>query len=83
MTDARDNWWPLARRLLIPGSGAFWWAVANPPGWALAWLVTSYMISRNVKEQFAIFAASGAVVFGLLTWLLARLFRGTEPEASR
>jgi hypothetical protein len=67
-----------------PGSGVFWWAVANPPGWALGWLVTSYVISRNVKEQFAIFAASGAVVFGLLTWLLlALLFRGTEPEASR
>jgi hypothetical protein len=62
----------------------FWWAVADPPGWALGGLVTSYVISRNVKEQFAIFGASGAVVFGLRTWLLlALLFRGTEPEASR
>jgi hypothetical protein len=65
-------------------SGAFWWAVANPPAWALGWLVTSYVISRNVKEQFAIFGASGAIVFGLLTWLLlAVLLRGTEPEAAR
>jgi len=65
-------------------SGAFWWAVANPPAWALGWLVTSYVISRNVKEQFTIFGASGAIVFGLLTWLvLAVLFRGTEPEAAR
>lgn len=41
------------------------------------------MISRNVKEQFAIFGASGAIVFGLLTWLvLAVLFRGMEPEAA-
>jgi hypothetical protein len=63
---------------------AFWWAVANPPAWALGWLVTSYVISRNVKEQFAIFGASGAIVFGLLTWLvLAVLFRETEPEALR
>jgi hypothetical protein len=65
-------------------SGAFWWAVANPPAWALGWLVTSYVISRNVKEQFTIFGASGAIVFGLLTWLvLAVLFRETEPEAAR
>src|SRR5215211_948043 len=65
-------------------SGAFWWAVANPPAWALGWLVTSYVITRNVKEQFTIFGASGAIVFGLLTWLvLAVLFRGTEPEAAR
>jgi len=63
-------------------SGALWWAVANPPAWALGWLVTSYVITRNVKEQFAIFGASGAHVFGLLTWLLlAMLFRATAPEA--
>jgi len=63
-------------------SGALWWAVANPPAWALGWLVTSYVITRNVKEQFAIFGASGALVFGLLTWLLlAMLFRATAPEA--
>jgi len=65
-------------------SGALWWAVANPPLWGLGWLVTSYVISRNVKEQFTIFGASGAIVFGLLTWLvLAVLFRETEPEAAR
>jgi hypothetical protein len=65
-------------------SGAFWWAIANPPAWALGWLVTTYVISRNVKEQFTNFGAGGALVFGLLTWLLlAVLFRGTEPEAAR
>jgi hypothetical protein len=51
-------------------SGAFWWAVANPPAWALDWLVTSYVITRNVKDQFTNFGASGSLVFGLLTWLL-------------
>jgi hypothetical protein len=63
-------------------SGAFWWAVANPP--AVGWLVTSYVISRNVKEQFTIFGASGAIVFGLLTWfVLAVLLQETEPEAGQ
>jgi hypothetical protein len=65
-------------------SGAFWWVLGNPPAWALGWLVTSYVISRNVKEQFTNFGAGGAIVFGLLTWLvLAVLFRKTEPEAAR
>lgn len=68
--------------------GAFWWAVANPPAWALGWFVSSYVISRNIDERFPIFGASGAIVFGLLTWLLlAMLFRaapevrGTAAEA--
>jgi hypothetical protein len=63
---------------------AFWWAVANPPAWALGWLVTSYVISTNVKEHFAIFGASGALVFGLLTWLLLSvLFRRPTPTPAR
>ncbi|MGH2578624.1 MAG: hypothetical protein ACRDG9_12875, partial [Actinomycetota bacterium] len=66
--------------------GAVWWAVANPPAWALSWVVTSYVLSRNIDERFAIFGASGALVFGLLTMLLlTRLFRATpevrEPAA--
>jgi hypothetical protein len=61
--------------------GAFWWAIVNPPAWALGWLVTSYVITANVKEQFAVFGGSGAIVFGLLTLLvLAVLFRGTAPK---
>ncbi len=60
---------------------AWWWALANPPAWALGWLVTSYVITRNVKEQFPVFGASGAVVFGLLTLsLLAVLFRAAAPK---
>jgi hypothetical protein len=62
--------------------GAFWWAVANPPAWALGWLVTSYVITRNVDDRFPNFGASGALIFGLLTWLLlAVLFRAAAPEA--
>jgi hypothetical protein len=65
-------------------SGALWWAIANPPAWALCWLVTSYVITRNVQDQFTNFGASGALVFGLLTWLLLTvLFREKEPEATR
>ena len=49
--------------------------------WALGWLVTSYVITANVKEQFAVFGGSGALVFGLLTWLLlAVLFQGTVAK---
>jgi hypothetical protein len=65
-------------------AGAFWWAVANPPLWALCWLVTSYVITANVKEQFANFGGSGAIVFGLLTWLvLAGLLRSSSQDAGK
>jgi hypothetical protein len=61
--------------------GAFWWAAANPPAWALGWLVSSYVIAANIDERFPVFGASGALVFGLLTWLLlAVLFRAAVPE---
>jgi hypothetical protein len=62
--------------------GTAWWAVANPPAWALAWLVSSYVLSTNVKEQFANFGASGALLFALLTGaLLTVLFRRLESQA--
>jgi len=64
--------------------GALWWAVVNPPGWALGWFVSSYVIARNIGERFPIFGASGAVVFGLLTWLLLTLIlRGTTADGRR
>jgi len=60
---------------------AFWWALANPPAWALGWLLTSYVITTNIKEQFAVFGGSGAILFGLLTWLvLVSLLREWTPE---
>jgi hypothetical protein len=68
----------LARRR-IPG--AVWWAVANPPAWALGWLVTSYVITKNVEDQFTNFGASGTLLFALLTSVpLAVLLRRTEPN---
>jgi hypothetical protein len=63
------------------GSGALWWVAATPPAWALAWFVTTFVITRNVKEHFAVFGASGALVFALVTWLvLTFLFRPDERE---
>jgi hypothetical protein len=60
--------------------GALWWAVTNPPAWALGWFVSSFVISRNIDERFPIFGASGAIVFGLLTWLLLRFLFRAAPE---
>jgi hypothetical protein len=64
--------------------GAWWWAVANPPGWALGWIVSSYVIARNIEDRWPNFGASGVLVYGLLTWLLlAMLFRQKATEAQR
>jgi hypothetical protein len=66
-------------------SNAIVWAVANPPAWALGWFITSYVIARNIGERYPIFGASGAVVFGLLTWLLlaALIRRASETQGPR
>lgn len=65
-------------------SNAVLWAVANPPAWALAWLVSSYVIARNIGERYPVFGASGCVVFGLLTWLLlaALIRRASETQGT-
>ena len=63
-------------------SGAAWWAVANPPAWALAWLVSSYVLSSNVDEQFTNFGASGALLYALSTGLLlAWMFRRADAKS--
>lgn len=68
----------LARRGI---AGWVWWVVVNVLGWPLGWLITSYVITKNADEQFTNFGAAGALVFGLLTWVvLALLFRETEPQ---
>ena len=61
--------------------GAVWWAVANPPTWALAWLISSYVISANIDERFKNFGASGVLLYALVTGLLvAWLLRRTESQ---
>jgi hypothetical protein len=63
-------------------AGAAWWVAANPPVWALAWLISSYVISANVDERFTNFGASGVILYALATGLLlTSLFRRTESEA--
>lgn len=63
-------------------SGAAWWAVVNPPAWALAWLMSSYVISANIDERFTNFGASGCLLYALVTGLLLELlFRRTEAQA--
>ena len=63
-------------------SGAVWWTVANPPAWAVAWLVSSYVISANIDERFTNFGASGCLLYALVTGLLLELLlRRTEAQA--
>jgi len=63
-------------------SGAAWWAGANPPAWAIAWLVSSYVITKNIDERFTNFGASGCLLYVLLTGiLLEMMFRRTEAQA--
>ena len=63
-------------------AGALWWAAVNPPVWALAWLVSSYVISANIDERFTNFGASGVLLYALVTGLLlAWIFRRTESQA--
>jgi len=62
-----------------PGK-ALLWAAGGPPAWALAWLVTSYVITGSVEERFTNFGASGTLLFALLTsLLLAPLLRRSFP----
>jgi hypothetical protein len=64
-------------------AGAVGWALLNPPAWALAWLVSSYVISANIDERFTNFGASGTLLYALLTsLLLAWMFRRTELQAA-
>jgi hypothetical protein len=65
-------------------SGAVWWAVATPPAWALAWLVSSYVITANIDERFTNFGASGCLLFALITGVLLEvLLRRTDSQVRR
>jgi hypothetical protein len=65
-------------------AGAVWWVVANPPAWAFAWLVSSYVISKNIDERFTNFGASGCLLYALLTGvLLEAMYRHTEAQGRK
>ena len=62
-------------------AGSAWWAAANAPTWALAWVISSYVISANIDERFTNFGASGTLLYALVTsLLLAWIFRQTESR---
>jgi hypothetical protein len=62
-------------------AGASWWALLNPPTWAVAWLISSYVISANIDERFTNFGASGVLLYALVTaLLLARMFSRSESQ---
>jgi hypothetical protein len=62
-------------------AGAGWWAAINPPVWALAWLISSYVISANIDERFTNFGASGVILYALATGLLlAWMLRQTKSR---
>jgi hypothetical protein len=62
----------IAQGIMLRDRFSLWhvWIVANPPAWALGWLVSSYVISRNIDERVPVFGASGVVVFATITGLL-------------
>jgi hypothetical protein len=63
-------------------TGAAWWVAANPPTWAVAWLVSSYVISANIDERFTNFGASGTLLYALVTGLLLGwMFRRTHSRS--
>ena len=65
-------------------SGAMWWAVTTPPAWALAWLVSSYVITANIDERFTNFGASGCLLFALITGVLLEvLLRRSGSQVRR
>jgi hypothetical protein len=75
----------VAQGILLRNKFSLWrvWIVMNPPAWALGWLVSSYVISRNIDERFPVFGASGTVVFAIITGLLLMAgMRGAKPAAS-
>jgi hypothetical protein len=62
-------------------TGARRWALLNPPTWAVAWLISSYVISANIDERFSNFGAGGVLLYALVTaLLLARMFSRTDSQ---
>lgn len=75
----------IAQGILLRNKLSLWrvWIVMNPPAWAIGWLVSSYVISRNIDERFPVFGASGTVVFAIISGLLLMAgMRGAEPATS-
>jgi hypothetical protein len=62
-------------------ANAWVWGAAMPLLWALGWTVSTF-IGVSVDNQFAVFGASGAIIFMALSGvLLDRLRAATSPAA--
>jgi hypothetical protein len=69
----------IVQGILLRDKFSLWhvWMVAMPLLFALAWIVSA-SIGVDVTNQFTVFGASGAIVFGLLTGLLMMAGKRTE-----
>jgi hypothetical protein len=61
----------IAQGWLMRGKFSLWyvWMLAMPALWGLAWVVTA-SAGISVEDQFTVFGAAGAAVFGVLSGLL-------------
>jgi hypothetical protein len=72
-----------AQGLLLRNRFSLWaeWMIAMPVLWAVAWVVTE-SAGINVSNQFTVFGASGAVVFGIMSGLLLMVGKRSQDDAS-
>lgn len=73
----------IAQGILLRDRFSLWhvWMVAMPVMFAIGWLVTA-SAGIDVDNQFTVFGAFGAVVFGLLSGLLMMAGKRTNERAS-
>ena len=71
----------IAQGLLVRDKFSLWqtWIVAMPALWAIGWVVST-AIGIGVENQFTVFGAAGAIVFGILSGLI--LVAGLRREQS-
>jgi hypothetical protein len=72
-----------AQGLLLRNRFSLWaeWMIAMPVLWAVAWVVTE-SAGINVSNQFTVFGASGAVVFGIMSGFLLMVGKRSQDDAS-
>ena len=73
----------IAQGLLIRDKFSLWqtWIVAMPALWAIGWIVST-AIGIGVENQFTVFGAAGAIVFGILSGLILVAGLRREQTAS-
>ena len=73
----------IAQGLLIRDKFSLWqtWIVAMPALWSIGWIVST-AIGIGVENQFTVFGAAGAIVFGILSGLILVAGLRREQTAS-